>query len=1494
MVINDLVSCWATRRKRDISGGGTMRRLWLFVAALLVTAFFVPVQDRWSPSVADAAAECSPNSDSWTIRRAGERDKRCVFNHMYSTRKRIKLQCLKARPQLGTHIYQYASECSPNGGIESIGQARAIKYLSDRLGRTPPGVESNEVIDPEVQWETVLGGGMSRPDIVYYDRVGSTFAHVIEAKVADNQKYEDWSAQVARYSAALEADGIENAFAGTVLNQWGPYEDWFQVYGQEKTCKTADGTAGYVLRTFRATSPEPGLLHIEERKKSRKCEKEKRQPGPEDQAREEPEDVEDGLFDWDVPPVILPVIQRITPATATSLAGDVAAYGSVEAAAANMTSQVERYLATQTGQVILREAGFLTVRAAISSLGIVGCIAMIYMFWLEHEAGSIKGEPHFITNDGLGYDLQSVGEFIVARSEKYNLEVQGRLTPAPGNRDVSVMFQAATEVSGYRVEFDENDLYIDGELREIADGDVLYLGDDSYIVRTEGQYVVAWDGLHGPVMSWRRGFARVWLPPGPDNDLEGLLGNGDGNPDNDLRLSDGTQLPADTSPEVLHADFADSWRITNDQSFFSYAEGESTETFTDLEFPEHIVTVHDLSPDEAQLASEQCEQAGMPAGVEFNSCVLDLAITADETFADASMISRAATVDPQAQSLDENGNLDIDYETEPMASNVVPSRVSSDEATTSFAGSFGDRESYRFYVQELPPHVEGTLTFDVLAIGDWAADEDTETITVTFDRDEDVEIEPVTEELLDSGTLESGVPFNTYRVSVPFTHTDYQAEVTFKSTGVTGLADQAYGLDNITFDLEVLPPESFHGSLPLEIDENQPDQGAGHLESAASQEVYTFDLPEAGSLYVDPQQCLGSMGLWLDWHLVDADENVVAERSRCRGKRIDDLSAGTYELVVNDRNGSTGTYSLNVTQLDGDVVDVLTVNGAQSSVTTTSPGQNVFWSFDGTAGQEIGISLSDGDLEYKQDAKARLRGPDGSVLVESSCGTWCLLEVSSLPADGEYTLEWDPDEARTGTITAQAYELADITTELDVDGPAVEWATTHPGQQVIWSFEPTVDEIGIAFTNGNMDYNHHAEIRLRAPDGSVLVDENCGLYCTVEVEASMEGQYTLEWDPRYGHVGSITARAFNAADVTGEVAIDGDPVELATTAPGQQAVWSFDGQEDQQVLIEMSDGTLANYQSDGVMVLAPDGSQLLRESGCGVGCVFDPTVLPQSGTYQIVFDPDDDHTGALTAQLYEVPDDVTGEVVIDADAVELATTAPGQRAVWSFDGQQDQQVFFELSDGSLGTWDAAVSVVAPDGSELLSDTSCGTECAFGPTVLPQSGTYQIVFDPDGTEVGSLTAQLYEALDDVTGEVVIDGDPVELATTAPGQRAVWSFDGQQDQEIELAMSSGTLGTWDAAVSVVAPDGSELLSDTSCGTECVFDPAVLPQSGTYQIVFDPDAAHTGSITAQVREANNDVTGEVVIDGDPVELATTAPGQRAVWSFDGQEDQRVFFEL
>ena len=48
-----------------------------------------------------------------------------------------------------------------------------------------------------------------------------------------------------------------------------------------------------------------------------------------------------------------------------------------------------------------------------------------------------SGDPHIVTFDGLGYDLQSVGEFQLARSEALDLDVQARFTRVSDSASVS-------------------------------------------------------------------------------------------------------------------------------------------------------------------------------------------------------------------------------------------------------------------------------------------------------------------------------------------------------------------------------------------------------------------------------------------------------------------------------------------------------------------------------------------------------------------------------------------------------------------------------------------------------------------------------------------------------------------------------------------------------------------------------------------------------------------------------------------------------------------------------------------------------------------------------------------------------------------------------------------------------------------------------------------------------------------------------------------------
>lgn len=72
----------------------------------------------------------------------------------------------------------------------------------------------------------------------------------------------------------------------------------------------------------------------------------------------------------------------------------------------------------------------------------------------------------------------------------------------------------------------------------------------------------------------------------------------------------------------LSKEFAEVHRITQVESLFDYAPGQSTLTFTDRTFPRFYRTLHDLSTDNRNAARRRCIQAGVPER-DLNGCVYD-------------------------------------------------------------------------------------------------------------------------------------------------------------------------------------------------------------------------------------------------------------------------------------------------------------------------------------------------------------------------------------------------------------------------------------------------------------------------------------------------------------------------------------------------------------------------------------------------------------------------------------------------------------------------------------------------------------------------------------------------------------------------------------------------------------------------------------------------------------------------------------------------------
>src|SRR3546814_1912408 len=81
-------------------------------------------------------------------------------------------------------------------------------------------------------------------------------------------------------------------------------------------------------------------------------------------------------------------------------------------------------------------------------------------------------------------------------------------------------------------------------------------------------------------------WVNAYVTPSPEDPTwTGILGNANGDRDDDFVTRDGQSLGVEPGQAVIEGAFADSWRITDATSLFEYGAGESTATFTEVTYP---------------------------------------------------------------------------------------------------------------------------------------------------------------------------------------------------------------------------------------------------------------------------------------------------------------------------------------------------------------------------------------------------------------------------------------------------------------------------------------------------------------------------------------------------------------------------------------------------------------------------------------------------------------------------------------------------------------------------------------------------------------------------------------------------------------------------------------------------------------------------------------------------------------------------------------------
>jgi trimeric autotransporter adhesin len=664
------------------------------------------------------------------------------------------------------------------------------------------------------------------------------------------------------------------------------------------------------------------------------------------------------------------------------------------------------------------------------------------------------------------------------------------------------------------------------------------------------------------------------------------------------------------------------------------------------------------------------------------------------------------------------------------------------------------------------------------------------------------------------------------------------------------------------------------------------------LASTGQNAVLTFTNPSQQTLALNVGSLnLSPAGSSVTVRVFNAGGSQVsyASSSSTASAGMPNLASGTYTATIDPITAATGTMQALLTQGTPVAADGTAVN-----FNASGPGEKGYFTFSGTAGQNLGLgltglTLNPGSPNY---VYVRIFRPDGSQFAYGYCYTsdsGCQIPLRGLPTTGTYRIEVEAGATQTMGFSLRLTAATGGAVSPSNTPITVSFGT--PGQHAEYTFTATTGQnLALRLASSSMT-PANSQVYLRVFNSSGT--QAAGTYMTstastVNLTSLVAGTYSVSITPTYAATGSIQ---FTLAEgLGGTIASNGATSNYSSAVPGQNGYFSFEGTAGQNLGLGITGLSLAPSSPNYLYfrVMRPDGNQVAAGYAYTTdnGLQLDLRNLPSTGTYRVLAESGTQQTMSFGLTLSQ---STGGAITPSVTPLSATFGVAGQSALYTFTATAGQAVAIRLASPAMTPANNAVNlrVYNPSGTQIAYSTITTTPTTVN---LPNlvAGTYSVLLVPIYAATGTVSVTVAPGLG---GSITSNGSGNNFSSGVAGQNGYFTFSGTAGENLGLGLTALTLTPGSpgyAYLRVFAPDGSQL-SGVWCyttNTGCQVPLRNLPATGTYRIQFDPDPQQTMSFTLTLSQA---VTGTLA-GGTPLPITLSVPGQVAVVTFTATAGQSI----